>query len=73
MPKEQIPRLKAKSDWVAADFLAEMRGEEVVNPDWLAKRAEVLADADLESDIEETDPNRMTSEQFLKRLQGDNR
>jgi hypothetical protein len=70
---EKIPRFKNPADYEAEDYFHLQRtGQKPENPDWVTRRAEVLADAGLEDDTEVvTDPSEMTPAQHLKRLQGD--
>jgi hypothetical protein len=73
---EQIPRYKPKSDWTPADFLAEQRGTAPPeSEEYIEARREALAKAGLsdDDDSDTSNPAEMTSEQHLKRLQGDNR
>jgi hypothetical protein len=69
---DQIPRLKDPAHYTPADYLQIQRtGEKPLNPDWLAKRAELLEDADLESEeTSGTDERGITSDTYLKKIQG---
>ena len=68
---DKIPRFKSPADFTAEDYFHLQRtGQRPENPEWVTRRAEALADADLEDDSEVTDPKDMTPAQHLKRLQG---
>jgi hypothetical protein len=69
---DKIKRFKNSADYEAEDYLRLQRtGQRPENPEWVTRRAEVLADEGLEDDTEVTDPNEMTPAQHLNRLQGD--
>jgi hypothetical protein len=69
---DKIKRFKNPVDYDADDFFRLQRtGQRPENPEWLARRAEVMADEGLEDDADTvTDPSDMTPAQHLKRLQG---
>jgi hypothetical protein len=67
---DKIPRFKNPAEYSAEDYFSLQRtGQRPENPEWLQKRAEVLADEGLEDDTEVTDPSEMTPAQHLKRIQ----
>jgi hypothetical protein len=69
---EKIPRLKDPASYTAEDYFQLQRtGQRPENPEWLSRRAEVMADEGLEDDTEVTDPAEMTPAQHLRRIQGD--
>jgi hypothetical protein len=71
MPKEQIPRYKPKATWSPAEFLnAQHGGDPPETDEYTEARRTALEDAGLEDDTEVTDPNEMTSQQHLKKIQG---
>jgi hypothetical protein len=74
MAEPKIPRFKNPADFTSEDYFHLQRtGQKPENPEWVTRRAEVLADEGLEDDTEVvTDPNKMTPEQFLARVQKGN-
>jgi hypothetical protein len=70
MTEPKIPRLKDPANYTPADYLQiQQTGEKPLNPAWLVKRAELLEDADLESEeTSSTDERGVTSDTYLKKI-----
>jgi hypothetical protein len=67
---DPIRRHKTPDEFTAEEHLAAIRGEDPPESDeYIEKRREALEGAGLEDDTEVTDPNQMTPQQHLKRIQ----